>query len=70
MYDPDEILGVVPNDLRQPYDIREVIARLVDGSRFDEFKARFGETLADFTYRIYWWLYCTHYKLQRGANSI
>jgi 3-methylcrotonyl-CoA carboxylase beta subunit len=36
---------VVPNDLRQPYDIREVIARLVDGSRFDEFKARFGETL-------------------------
>lgn len=45
MYDPDEILGVVPNDLRQPYDIREVIARLVDGSRFDEFKARFGETL-------------------------
>ena len=36
---------MVPNDLRQPYDIREVIARLVDGSRFDEFKARFGETL-------------------------
>ncbi len=44
-YDPDEILGVVPGDLRTPYDIREVIARLVDGSRFDEFKARFGETL-------------------------
>jgi 3-methylcrotonyl-CoA carboxylase beta subunit len=44
-YDPSELLGVVPNDLRQPYDIREVIARLVDGSRFDEFKARFGETL-------------------------
>ncbi|RKF14989.1 methylcrotonoyl-CoA carboxylase [Roseovarius spongiae] len=44
-YDPDEILGVVPADLRTPYDIREVIARLVDGSRFDEFKARFGETL-------------------------
>jgi 3-methylcrotonyl-CoA carboxylase beta subunit len=44
-YDPAELLGVVPNDLRQPYDIREVIARLVDGSRFDEFKARFGETL-------------------------
>ncbi|GGO51823.1 3-methylcrotonyl-CoA carboxylase beta subunit [Roseovarius pacificus] len=44
-YDPDELLGVVPADLRTPYDIREVIARLVDGSRFDEFKARFGETL-------------------------
>ncbi|MEL6242165.1 MAG: carboxyl transferase domain-containing protein [Pseudomonadota bacterium] len=44
-YDPDEILGVVPADLRTPYDIREVIARMVDGSRFDEFKPRFGETL-------------------------
>ena len=44
-YDPEEILGIVPADLRTPYDIREVIARLVDGSRFDEFKARFGETL-------------------------
>lgn len=44
-YDPSEILGVVPRDLRTPYDIREVIARLVDGSRFDEFKPRFGETL-------------------------
>ncbi|MEQ3709016.1 MAG: carboxyl transferase domain-containing protein [Tateyamaria sp.] len=44
-YDPDEILGVVPGDLRTPYDIHEVIARIVDGSRFDAFKARFGETL-------------------------
>ncbi len=44
-YDPEEILSVVPADLRTPYDIREVIARIVDGSRFDEFKARFGETL-------------------------
>ncbi len=44
-YDPEEILGVVPADLRTPYDSREIIARLVDGSRFDEFKARFGETL-------------------------
>ncbi|UWQ17829.1 carboxyl transferase domain-containing protein [Jannaschia sp. M317] len=44
-YDPDELLDVVPADLRTPYDIREVIMRLVDGSRFDEFKARFGETL-------------------------
>jgi 3-methylcrotonyl-CoA carboxylase beta subunit len=45
VYDPEEILSVVPADLRTPYDIREVIARLVDGSRFDEFKPRFGETL-------------------------
>ncbi|MBR9765203.1 MAG: methylcrotonoyl-CoA carboxylase [Rhodobacteraceae bacterium] len=44
-YDPAELLGVVPADPRIPYDVREVIARLVDGSRFEEFKARFGETL-------------------------
>jgi 3-methylcrotonyl-CoA carboxylase beta subunit len=44
-YDPSELLGVVPADLRTPYDSREVIARIVDGSQFDEFKARFGETL-------------------------
>ncbi|MDT8327343.1 MAG: carboxyl transferase domain-containing protein [Roseovarius sp.] len=44
-YDPEDLLGVVPGDLRTPYDIREVIARVVDGSRFDEFKPRFGETL-------------------------
>ena len=43
--DPEELLDVVPADLRTPYDIREVIARIVDGSRFDEFKARFGDTL-------------------------
>ena len=45
LYDPGEILGVVPADLKTPYDIREVIARTVDGSRFDEFKARYGTTL-------------------------
>ncbi|MBS8226551.1 carboxyl transferase domain-containing protein [Vannielia litorea] len=45
LYDPEEILGIVPADARQPWDIREVIARVVDGSRFDEFKPRFGETL-------------------------
>ena len=44
-YDPSEILGVVPAEPRTPYDVREVIARIVDGSRFDEFKTRFGETL-------------------------
>jgi 3-methylcrotonyl-CoA carboxylase beta subunit len=44
-YDPDELAGVVPADLKTPYDVREVIARVVDGSRFDEFKARYGTTL-------------------------
>jgi 3-methylcrotonyl-CoA carboxylase beta subunit/propionyl-CoA carboxylase len=44
-YDPKEIYGVLPRDLRESYDVREVIARLVDGSRFDEFKARYGTTL-------------------------
>lgn len=44
-YDPEEILDIVPESLKTPYDVREVIARIVDGSRFDEFKARFGETL-------------------------
>ena len=44
-YDPKEIHGVVPLQLRQPYDVREIIARTVDGSEFDEFKALFGTTL-------------------------
>jgi 3-methylcrotonyl-CoA carboxylase beta subunit len=44
-YDPDELYGVIPADTRKPFDVREVIARIVDGSRFDEFKARFGTTL-------------------------
>lgn len=44
-YDAEDLLGIVPTSLSQPYDIREVIARLVDGSAFDEFKARFGTTL-------------------------
>ena len=44
-HDPAELFDIVPADLRTPYDVRAVIARLVDGSRFDEFKARFGETL-------------------------
>ncbi|WP_322892735.1 MULTISPECIES: carboxyl transferase domain-containing protein [unclassified Yoonia] len=43
--DPASIFDAIPADLRRPYDIREVIRRIVDGSRFDEFKARFGETL-------------------------
>jgi 3-methylcrotonyl-CoA carboxylase beta subunit len=44
-YDPAELDGIVPLDAREPYDVREVIARIVDGSEFDEFKKLYGETL-------------------------
>jgi 3-methylcrotonyl-CoA carboxylase beta subunit len=44
-YDSSELYGVVPPDLRTPYDVREVIARIVDGSEFDEFKKLYGTTL-------------------------
>jgi 3-methylcrotonyl-CoA carboxylase beta subunit len=44
-FSPQEIYGVVPKDSRKPYDVREVIARIVDGSDFDEFKALFGTSL-------------------------
>ncbi|MEQ6885058.1 carboxyl transferase domain-containing protein [Salicola sp. Rm-C-2C1-2] len=45
LYPAGELYGIVPTDLKTPYDVREIIARLVDGSEFDEFKARFGTTL-------------------------
>ncbi|APH71560.1 carboxyl transferase domain-containing protein [Aquibium oceanicum] len=45
LHDPTEIHGLIPADTRQPYDVREVIARMVDGSEFDEFKTNFGTTL-------------------------
>jgi 3-methylcrotonyl-CoA carboxylase beta subunit len=45
VYAADEIYGIVPCDTRRPYDVREIIARLVDGSDFQEFKARYGKTL-------------------------
>jgi 3-methylcrotonyl-CoA carboxylase beta subunit len=44
-YDPEEMYGIVSRDMRRQYDVREVIARIVDGSRFDEFKSRYGTTL-------------------------
>jgi acetyl-CoA carboxylase carboxyltransferase component len=44
-YDPEELLGIMPPDLRSPVDAHEVIARIVDGSRFEEFKPRYGPTL-------------------------
>jgi acetyl-CoA carboxylase carboxyltransferase component len=45
LYDPEELYGIVPEDYSRGYDVREVIARLVDGSRLHEFKAVYGETL-------------------------
>lgn len=44
-YDPEELYGILPKNIRQPFDIREVIARIVDGSRFQEFKENYGKTL-------------------------
>ncbi len=45
VHDIEDLLGIIPEDNRTPYDVREVIARVVDGSRFHEFKARYGTTL-------------------------
>jgi 3-methylcrotonyl-CoA carboxylase beta subunit len=45
LYDAQELYGILPADVRKPYDVREVIARLVDGSRLDEFKRNYGATL-------------------------
>ena len=53
MYPPEDIYGVIPKDSRKPYDVREVIARIVDGSEFDEFKALYGTTLVCGFARLY-----------------
>ncbi|MET9862952.1 carboxyl transferase domain-containing protein [Streptomyces smyrnaeus] len=45
LYDPEELLGIVPDDLKVPFDPREVVARIVDGSEFDEFKPLYGASL-------------------------
>jgi 3-methylcrotonyl-CoA carboxylase beta subunit len=52
-YDPAEIYGIVSADIRKPYDVREVIARIVDDSNLDEFKARYGATLVTGFARIW-----------------
>jgi acetyl-CoA carboxylase carboxyltransferase component len=52
-YDPAELYGVIPADTRKPYEVREVIARLVDGSRMHEFKPRYGTTLVTGFARLY-----------------
>ncbi|MDX1504370.1 MAG: carboxyl transferase domain-containing protein, partial [Spongiibacter sp.] len=53
LYDPKELYGVIPADSRKPYDVREVIARIVDGSDFDEFKALYGSSLVCGFARLY-----------------
>jgi 3-methylcrotonyl-CoA carboxylase beta subunit len=53
LYDVKELYGIVPQDLRKPYDVREVIARIVDASEFDEFKRLYGETLVTGFARIH-----------------
>ncbi len=45
VYDPDEILGVIPDDLRVPFDMREILARTLDGSRFEEYKTAYGTSI-------------------------
>src|SRR4051812_47256525 len=55
-YDPAELYGVVSADVRKPYDVREVIARLVDGSRFDEFKERYAPTVVTGFARVHGFL--------------
>ncbi|HET7711393.1 MAG TPA: carboxyl transferase domain-containing protein [Thermoanaerobaculia bacterium] len=52
-YDPEEIYGLIPHELRRPYDVREVIARIVDGSRFQEFKERYATTIVTGFARIH-----------------
>ncbi|MFM1989999.1 MAG: hypothetical protein RJA99_2956 [Pseudomonadota bacterium] len=53
LHDPQELWGVIPTDTRKPYDVREVIARIVDGSELDEWKARYGTTLVTGFARIH-----------------
>jgi acetyl-CoA carboxylase carboxyltransferase component len=55
-YDPSEIYGIVSADVRKPYDVREVLARLVDGSRFDEFKQRYAPTIVTVFARLHGFL--------------
>ncbi|MBV6634203.1 MAG: methylcrotonoyl-CoA carboxylase [Alphaproteobacteria bacterium] len=53
LFDADELNGIVPADARKPFDIREIIARLVDGSEFDEFKTNYGTTLVTGFAKLY-----------------
>jgi acetyl-CoA carboxylase carboxyltransferase component len=55
-YDPSEIYGIVSADVRKPYDVREVLARIVDGSRLDEFKQRYAPTIVTVFARLHGFL--------------
>ncbi len=55
-YDPRELAGIIPADVRKPYDVREVIARITDGSRMHEFKPRYGATIVTGFARIFGYL--------------
>ena len=63
LYDPDELLGIASIDVRKPFEVREVIARLVDGSRFEEFKPTYGTTL------VTGWAYLHGYPIGILANN-
>lgn len=63
LYDPEEIYGILPRTFRETYDAREIIARLVDGSKFREFKARYGSTL------VCGWARCYGYPVGILANN-
>jgi len=53
LYPASDLMGIVPKNVRQPYDVREIVARVVDGSEFDEFKALYGTTLVCGFARLY-----------------
>ncbi|MFG3522178.1 acyl-CoA carboxylase subunit beta [Nocardia nova] len=63
LYDADELLGLIPTDLKRPFDPKEVIARIVDGSRFDEFKPLYGSSL------VTGWAYVHGYPVGILANA-
>lgn len=63
LYDPNEIYGIVPRNLSTPYDVHEVIARIVDGSEFLEFKARYGPTI------VCGWAYIHGYQVGILGNN-
>ncbi len=63
LYDPEELYGIIPKNIMTPYDVREVIARIVDGSEFLEFKTLYGDTL------VCGWAYIFGYPVGILANN-
>jgi acetyl-CoA carboxylase carboxyltransferase component len=60
LYASDELYGIVGDNLKKTFDMRQVIARIVDGSRFDEFKQMYGETLVTGFAQLYGQTVCDH----------